>query len=1006
MTQKTSADLQKSPPPEYVPAEPHMADREQGFPEEQVGGGRCQLTPVIETLTKLQTHIKATNCDGGLVKEASIIPSHSHEPPHEPPQLNLFATPAFVQEEYNFCGIDFSVLDGNVDGDPIAGPSTMLPAVPHTQIIPPMPTVGDWDMPHPEFIPTDLDFGSNMAIDMDDQGDIPTVKGQRQGAANALLQEGFMRLKTVIHEVSCNTSIPTHQVIALWHKSNGCSFNNVNHWNAYSSYFKANPQQELKRLGNKAPKAPGTPSAIMHHNCYELFKNEYPDSWQTILEYHEEATVLMGAPQTVAMQAQEFHKFGKKVSAMMDITAAHFGFEGALVTCGKVVNQDGSLSLAHTMPGAAGFWLMHCKANDDTIIGHLKAQVYNLTSLGVVDEAFKDEAEIVQCNQSEAPIIKETTKECLDISKNGILWIKQELGQQIEKLGSKLSSKRNFPWKTLPAELIRLGMIIRGYPEDVLLPGNFHTTSNKGITNLTLKETGILIMALKAGLMQVKKVSKAMQAKLLTSKMPVLEGAPPTEDCTHRGGRHLFANGQSDRLGLPHAKPSAAATRMKKVPMKSHKSPIILSDDNNSDNDSSVQPILKPPPSCEFKVVRLPKSQKKVKKDKKNIIKKIVKKEVISLVSSEVSNAHSGSEKPEDDNKAKKTTLQASKKRVSPAEPPLLKAGNLKSMKGKGKACAEKSKQPSTVESSDDEEAPNVIARAIEQPSKCLHDGPKVQEVPKASVVPNDAEGTTRGSEEAPISTEPVAVAGHVDSELNDADGTARGSAEALTSTEPAATAGHANSVPTRPLPPLSPSQIHQQVPSLPENYIQTKPATHVVASNTLHTDPVCADPTTCTASQDNTMHTDPIHSDHLPSLQPDLTPMLASNHGHSKPAMEISHDQEASLSTPSLTITMILMLCTTLHNFLMALSLVLISISPLMACLINPLMALNLSITMAGIMMLHTMTLKMDMMDVNSYWHPPSSAYFGPGGRYQHGYEREYPNKYPEDLEDGGRAP
>jgi hypothetical protein len=52
-------------------------------------------------------------------------------------------------------------------------------------------------------------------------------------------------------------------------------------------------------------------------NCYELFKNEYLDSWQTILKYHEEAMVLMGVPQTVAMRAQEFHKFGKKVSAMV-----------------------------------------------------------------------------------------------------------------------------------------------------------------------------------------------------------------------------------------------------------------------------------------------------------------------------------------------------------------------------------------------------------------------------------------------------------------------------------------------------------------------------------------------------------------------------------------------------------------------------------------------------------------------------------------------------------------
>ncbi|KAG1745896.1 uncharacterized protein EDB91DRAFT_1246035 [Suillus paluster] len=238
--------------------------------------------------------------------------------------------------------------------------------------------------------------------------------------------------------------------------------------------------------------------------------------------------------------------------------------------------------------------------------------------------------------------------------------------------------------------------------------------------------------------------------------------------------------------------------------------------------------------------------------------------------------------------------------------------------------------------------------------------------VPKASTEPNDTDGTARASIEAPASTEPVAAAGHADSEPNDADGTARGSVEAPASTEFAAAAGHANSVPTRSLPPLSPSQIHQQVPSLPENSIQTKPATHVVASNTLRTDPIHTDPTTHAVSQDNTMHADPICSDRPPSLQPDLMPTLAANHGRSEPAMEVLHDAEASLATPSPTITMILMLCTALHNFLMALSLILISISPLMARLVNPLMALNLSITTAGIMMLHTTTLEMDMMDMS----------------------------------------
>ncbi|KAG2364622.1 hypothetical protein BDR07DRAFT_1374867 [Suillus spraguei] len=42
----------------------------------------------------------------------------------------------------------------------------------------------------------------------------------------------------------------------------------------------------------------------------------------------------------------------------------------------------------------------------------------------------------------------------------------------------------------------------------------------------------------------------------------------------------------------------------------------------------------------------------------------------------------------------------------------------------------------------------------------------------------------------------------------------------------------------------------------------------------------------------------------------------------------------------------------------------------------------------------------------VKTYWHPPSSLYFGSGGRYQHWYGREYPNEYPKNPEEGGRAP
>lgn len=57
--------------------------------------------------------------------------------------------------------------------------------------------------------------------------------------------------------------------------------------------------------------------ATVCRNCYELFKAEFPDKWQRILELHEQSAMLLGNPQTVAMRGQEFQKFGTKISGLV-----------------------------------------------------------------------------------------------------------------------------------------------------------------------------------------------------------------------------------------------------------------------------------------------------------------------------------------------------------------------------------------------------------------------------------------------------------------------------------------------------------------------------------------------------------------------------------------------------------------------------------------------------------------------------------------------------------------
>lgn len=199
----------------------------------------------------------------------------------------------------------------------------------------------------------------------------------------------------------------------------------------------------------------------------------------------------------------------------------------------------------------------------------------------------------------------------------------------------------------------------------------------------------------------------------------------------HTAGRRLFANGKSDRQGAPRQKPSVAVTKIKgkgkgKVSTRqtSHHPTISLSDDESAEELDTIappaRPIGPPPPSREFKVVKLPTSQKKVEK---KVPKKTSNKEVISLLSSD---GRSGSECPEEDgasnghsdyedessSKKRKArsdgTSRASKKRPSPSDATTEKADLPKSVKskGKGKGSAERRGSPVIAESSDEETVP------------------------------------------------------------------------------------------------------------------------------------------------------------------------------------------------------------------------------------------------------------------------------------------------------------
>ncbi|KAH7919655.1 hypothetical protein BV22DRAFT_849319 [Leucogyrophana mollusca] len=62
-----------------------------------------------------------------------------------------------------------------------------------------------------------------------------------------------------------------------------------------------------------------------------------------------------------------------------------------MVIAGNVVHSDMSLGCVHETPGATEFFVVRFRAEEDTVLGHFKAHLFNLVSLAVVKEANEEE---------------------------------------------------------------------------------------------------------------------------------------------------------------------------------------------------------------------------------------------------------------------------------------------------------------------------------------------------------------------------------------------------------------------------------------------------------------------------------------------------------------------------------------------------------------------------------------------------------------------------------------
>ncbi|KAG1755307.1 hypothetical protein EDD22DRAFT_758660, partial [Suillus occidentalis] len=117
--------------------------------------------------------------------------------------------------------------------------------------------------------------------------------GHRSAETNVTLDAGFAAVDQALLELSRTTEMPMHQVINLFMKSHGRTASSINYWNLYSNYFKDNTKQELGRLSQNLMVGECTPK------CYAKFKEQFPDTYQDILDTHEKLTSLGALPQTI-----------------------------------------------------------------------------------------------------------------------------------------------------------------------------------------------------------------------------------------------------------------------------------------------------------------------------------------------------------------------------------------------------------------------------------------------------------------------------------------------------------------------------------------------------------------------------------------------------------------------------------------------------------------------------------------------------------------------------------
>ena len=154
-------------------------------------------------------------------------------------------------------------------------------------------------------------------VDLDESEDNQFTIGRPSDAILDIVQEGLDHITTYLTDFAVRSGQPPQQLIDRFVKQY-TRLNSANDWNKYSKYFAQNTQAELNcfrktgvQAGSVDTKCKGTVASDVSfytnhisavtvcRQCYELFKKDYPETWQKILTKFEESVQYTEAGKTV-----------------------------------------------------------------------------------------------------------------------------------------------------------------------------------------------------------------------------------------------------------------------------------------------------------------------------------------------------------------------------------------------------------------------------------------------------------------------------------------------------------------------------------------------------------------------------------------------------------------------------------------------------------------------------------------------------------------------------------